>query len=295
MSPEYKFFPCHEVAELIPAAGQSICSTAQFAVPREIYAPHPRAQAGGFNKERNWRWLPLMEARTADGEWCGNPVTMLWHTDGPYAGGVWAEFGIADAKWYRTAAARELVRSVAERMQTGAFILDGGASCYTYFENQSMELGMRIANTGRAPSPELVARATVRDADNKAFVAKEWPVRVPAGETVSVSATWNPPEWPANGFTIHAELLQDGCVIDTCSHEAHLWRPKEEEAFRHISGWPVNAGWPPLACARGDVYAFVRHGRRRVLVAVRVLDLPASVRSNRDSARFGAYPGHGLQ
>src|SRR5690606_40601302 len=119
LCPSYKFFPCNEVTGLIRTD-----SGAALPVPSgAIRSPQPRPSAGGYNKGRPWRFEPLMEARTAGGQWRGTPAALLVHADGPYQGGVWASFGIDDAAWYASPEVLELIGDIAKRMHTGLFLI----------------------------------------------------------------------------------------------------------------------------------------------------------------------------
>ena len=177
--------------------------------------------------------MPLLEARTAYGQWRGTPATLLCHADGPYRGGVWAGFGIGDGDWYLTRGALEAVRQVAQRMADGVFLIDGGSDFYTYFDGQEMVLGVRVANLNKARQTGLTARITVleRDSGRPAHRTRDFALDLEPGQLVAVSETWKLGDWPEEGFTVLAELLRDGKVIDRASHQAHVWRPKEEKDF----------------------------------------------------------------
>ncbi|HOZ48696.1 MAG TPA: hypothetical protein PLO37_00230 [Candidatus Hydrogenedentes bacterium] len=233
LCPSYKYFPSTDVGILGAAPGESLVSGLAFPLTRNVQCPHPRPEAGGFDKGREWRWMPVLEARTKAGAWRGTPATMMWHVDGPWKGGVWAACGIEDADWYLGDEARHMVHALAQRMREPLCLVDGGADFYTYFEDQPMRLGVRVADVGRDPQKGVVARVVVEDrADGRTVhTTPLWPVEVDPGETVTQSETWTPSEWPQAGFTVKAELLRDGVVVDWAFHEAHVWRPKAEPQF----------------------------------------------------------------
>ncbi|NLE61253.1 MAG: hypothetical protein GX616_23130, partial [Planctomycetes bacterium] len=125
--PSFKLFDCTGVASLTARADQLFVTPAGFAVPQVTRSPHPRPRAVGIDKERKWRWIPLLEARNADGQWRGTPATLLVHVDGEFKGGIWASFGIGDAQWYRQPAVLDLIGEVARTIRQGLFIIEGGA------------------------------------------------------------------------------------------------------------------------------------------------------------------------
>jgi len=235
LSPGYKFFDIHDAASLHIRTDQAIATTGDFHIPdikTALKSPQPRPRGAGFDKRRDWRWIPIVEARSAKGEWRGTPVTMLVHTGGPYKGGVWASMGFQGSAAYKDPEMLSLIRRVAARMQDSVYILDGGTNFYTYFEDQDIKLGMRVSNVGRDTADGLTAKVTLRDAKSgKQAVVREWPLSVKAGETVSVSDSWKPQSWPVGGFIATAEILRGRQVIDRVAHDVHVWRPRAEKNF----------------------------------------------------------------
>lgn len=232
LSPSYKLFSCSEVGSIVSRSDQALIEQVRFVTPEVLRSPHPRPRGGGFEKGRDWRWIPLLEARSASGEWRGTPATLTIHTGGPFKGGVWASFGIGDGEWYRSPEAIRVIGQVARRMREGVFIGDAGSNFYTYFAEQPLKLGVRAVSTGKEAELGLTARITVTDAaTGTRLFGKDWPVSLVPGESQSVSDTWRPVTWPTDGLNVTAEVLSGGEVIDRVVHEAHVWTPKEEKRF----------------------------------------------------------------
>ena len=84
LAPGYKFFECHDVARLERVAGWPAEYPKSLPLAEHIRAPHPRPRGAGFDKGRAWRYIPLIEAESVDGQWRGAPATMLVHADGPF-------------------------------------------------------------------------------------------------------------------------------------------------------------------------------------------------------------------
>ncbi|MHB0999057.1 MAG: hypothetical protein ACYC27_07405 [Armatimonadota bacterium] len=235
LSPGYKFFNVTNVSEIVPRADQVIISSGDIPMPARIKSSHPRPSGTGFDKGRAWRWIPLIEAQTKDGKWCGNPATLIVNVDNSYKGAAWASFGIDDPKWYQTPEALSMVREIAERMKNPVYLLDGGTNYFTYFKDQDITLGARVANQGDSAS-DVMVRATLTDAKTgKQTVSKEWQLNMAPGETQKVSHTWKPDYTPANGFIVKTELLSGGKVIDTLSHETAVYQPKKKNEFVKIN------------------------------------------------------------
>ena len=224
LSPGYKFFDCSDVSSLKVRADQAIVGQADFPIPAIVRSPHPRPKGGGFDKGRDWRWIPLVEARTGSGEWRGTPVTMMVHANGPYKGSVWASFGIGDMDWYKSPAVLSMIGQIAERMKNPVWIIDGGTNFYTYFENQEVKGGVRVVNLGEE-STNVQAKVATKLHD------ESWRIALLPGEAKTVYATCTPPIWPKGGCVATAQLIQDGKVIDKVSHELNVWYPKRGKHF----------------------------------------------------------------
>ena len=240
LSPGYKLFDVTGPASLSVRQDQVVFtprqvgpSSASVPLSAALRSPQPRPGGGGLDKRRDWRWIPILEARARNGEWRGTPVTMTVNASGLYKGGIWASFGFDGKSALRQPAVLAMVKQVAERMRNPAFILDGGANFYTYFEDQDVRLGMRACNTGSDPTSALTARVIVISPDKKRpAIVKQWRFALQPGETKSVESTWKPKEWPAEGgFTILAELLEGRRVIDSVTHNINVWRPKKTKSF----------------------------------------------------------------
>jgi hypothetical protein len=229
LSPGYKLFDCDDVAALRIRKEQAFEKSLTLDLPSTIRSPHPRAGGGGFDKGRDWRYIPLVEAWSPKGEWRGAPVALTVNASGPYKGSVWASFGIPDAKWYKSPGALDLIEETAARIRRGLFIVDGGSDFYTYFDNQPLTLGARIANLSRKAS-RLTVRITASKGDETAW-SRTWPVSVPAAGETTVKDTWQPETWPQNGYQIKAELISSTRTIDRVTHDAHVWQPKAEKRF----------------------------------------------------------------
>lgn len=238
LSPGYKFFDSTEVASLKVRDDQAILADAKLPLPTAIRSPHPRPGGAGFNKGRTWRYIPLVQAETASGEWRGTPVTMIANTDGPYKGSIWASFGISDAAWYKSPAALGIIRQMAAKMLEGEFMIDAGTNFFTYFEDQEMSLGVNTVHLG-TPAGEawggirrVDARVTLTEAESgNLAVSKEFVVSHGPGGDAYLGDKWKPEKWPEGGYIATAELMLDGKVVDKVRHPVNVWTPKKDKHF----------------------------------------------------------------
>lgn len=236
IAPDYKYFPVTGAKQLVVRNDQCIVSATALPLPSCMRSAQPRPRGAGFAKDRSWRFIPLLEARTATGEWRGTPATLLFNTDGPYRGGIWATFGVQDLSWYKAPAVLNLIRQVATRMRNDAFLLDGGANYYTYFTDQEVKLGLRVvAVHSNTMLPEMKGRIIVTDAaTGKPIFRHEWPLRVTATPQ-NVSLTWKPQAWPPQGYRVTAMLVNGESIIDSVTHQITAWQPNAKKEFVTIA------------------------------------------------------------
>jgi hypothetical protein len=232
LSPGYKFFETRDAAKLVTSTDQAVLPLGEFAAPEVTGSVHPRPSGGGFDKGRLWRWIPLLEARSDNGQWRGVPASIMAHFDGPHKGGQWASFAIEDPQWRLSPEALDAVCAVIRKMDEGVYLVDGGSDFYTYFPGQDLTLGVHAANIGGSSAKDLTARVIVTNADSGAEIfRKEWPLSLAAGKEATVKETCKPGEWPKAGFHVTAELAQGDRVIDRVINDANVWTPKEKKSF----------------------------------------------------------------
>lgn len=232
LAPSYKLFPMSGVGKLTVHPSQGLFSAERLPTAKNLMSPHQRPQGNGFDKGREWRWIPILEGRTSSSEWRGTPATMTIYSSGGTAGSIWSSFGIQDESWYNEPDVIKLLGKVFHKIYDGVFIMDGGADLYTYTNKQDVRLGLKVTNLGPKDATGLVARINVHSASNEKLVfTKTWELNIPRLEVAAVEEKWRPKSWPANGYIVCAELLRNGIVIDKVQHEISLWRPKSKKSY----------------------------------------------------------------
>ena len=232
LSPWNQFFPITGPVSLSTAEGQALVARQTLAAQGRLLGLHPRPAASGFDKDRPWRWQPLIEARAPDGDYRGAVAALVVHLKGIYRGGAWAVFTPSDAAFYRQAAMRGLLRQTMARLRGGPLLQEGGAACYTYFEDQAVRLGARVLALGPGETEPAVVHVRVSQAgDEKPLFERQWPVSPRRGETVNVSDVWQSPQWPAGGCQVAVELRTASGVADRLCHEIHVLRPHGTPQF----------------------------------------------------------------
>ncbi|MEN6307008.1 MAG: hypothetical protein ABFD91_04560 [Anaerohalosphaeraceae bacterium] len=235
LSENYKFFQCSDVAALSVRTDQSILGQCDLPAAENILSCHPRASGDGFAKDRAWRWIPLMDAKSTDGKWRGNPASMLINFDGPYKGSTWVSFTVHDQNWYKNPSVQKAVSDMVKRISNRVYMVDGGANFYTYFENQPVELGLDVANFNKTSNPNLTYDISVCAQSNPAIFASKGLVDLDQIKRKQVKETWNPKDWPNTGYKVSVKLLDNGKVIDSLEHNINCWTPSTNKQFITVS------------------------------------------------------------
>lgn len=232
LCPAYKFFTPENAGAVYARKDQALLSRGLLPLPGTLQCLHPRPKAAGFDKGRDWRWIPLLETRTAEGAWRGNPATLLVHADGPFKGGVWASFAINGADWFLQAESRKRISETLRAMRRGLFLVDAGTNFYTYFENQPVEAGLRVFNAGKEPVAGLAGRVRMLDRMTNADLGtREFNLDVAPLESLRAADAMTPAAWPEEGCSIQVELRLGGEVIDTAAHDAYAWKPDPNPSY----------------------------------------------------------------
>jgi hypothetical protein len=230
LAPAFEFFPIHGQVKLSATPGQEFLTGMRAFSTRGLSSAQPRPAGGGFEKERNWRWISLLQAADSkSGEWRGTPAALFLYSSGnEYAGGAWASFTIADPAFYKQPKVLDALSELARRMRDGLFLMEAGAQYYTYFPGQEIRLGARVSNLcpkGASGTRRGVVRMRVTSSDGRVAWQKSWPLQVNPGENETESSVWKPSRWPSDGYKVMTELIENGKVIDRLQHDIYVWKP----------------------------------------------------------------------
>ena len=227
------------------------------------YGIHPRPRGVGFDQGRPWRWQPLLEARSDDGDYRGALAALLVHTQPPFRGGIWACFTPAEPEFYRQPAMQQMLRDVAAAMKRGVFLQEGGSEFFTAFDGQAFRIGARVVNFGREAQSNLTVNLTVGPVGTDRRAVREVPpqndrparrsgptssaladdgklmttpfersqIDLAPGTEKVVEKIFTPTNWPAEGLTVAASVEREGNSLDLLTHELHVWRPKPKPEF----------------------------------------------------------------
>ena len=252
VSPGYQLFPITTRSVVRASDTISARSREQQTTDRSfigLIGIHPRPSGVGFNQDRQYRWEALLTAYDAATEdHRGTIAAMVVHAKPPYRGGVWAAFTPAEAEFYRQPIVSACLEETLRRIRRGVFLIEGGAEFFTRFPKQKLEFGMKVANFGRNPVTNLLARLSfVGEVPDGWFGGFQTNLTLAAGhiESVGISSVF-----PVTGdWYVQSWLAFTNQTIETVDylrHEIREWTPSPAPEFvaaRDGGMWLEGKSW----------------------------------------------------
>ena len=221
LAPKYKFFNIHGSVKLQSDPGQVYGRLTSTPFSGELLSTSPRPAGSGFMKGRKWRWIPILQANDSKtGEWRGTPITLMLHSvKSDFPAGAWLVSSISEPSFYQRAKVQQFLQSVLTKMRNGLFLMDTGAEFYTYTTGQPIRYGCSVMRT--AGAKEDSARREIRTtiAPCKGGKSKVDILPLQNLQIDPAIATWKATyPWPAGGYRLSWELIENGNVIDRLQH-----------------------------------------------------------------------------
>lgn len=236
ISPVYKLYPIRGAQRLEPALGRPLVAAPTPAMPRNLLSTHPRPTGAGFGKEKKYRWTPLLQVQGKQGV-AGSVATLVQHLKGPYAGGRWASFTVADREWYARPDVVRYISAVAARMLQPEMLAEAGAQFFGYFPDEKPLLGARVA--GVRPSG-LTASFSVSEIsagkEGRIVYRHSAPLKL-SGSDALAQVRWNPTRLSADRYLVRVKLLRNGKVADELSHEITIRGPLGAKGSPRPTSW----------------------------------------------------------
>jgi hypothetical protein len=251
LCPSYKLYPLSEIASLrVVSPLQSAIRNPQSAIPftGKGYSPVWREGGIGFDRDRAWRWVRVLDAYDATGRNRGALVSFMLG-ENVFAGGIWANVGLAEPSQILNAPLQDVLVSMAKAMTRGCFLLEAGTRYFSYQPGEKMDLGALVMNSGHEEGKLSVAM-TISDGKGAAVCQKSLPLTIPPGERRSVQWEWTPSAQEAGGFPfkVTTELLTpEGAQMDIISHTVELLpdKPASPDEFVKVEGSNFRLGGKP--------------------------------------------------
>lgn len=241
ISPEYKIYRLGEISELWNSAPYSDNNGSVKAHVKEAWFPMPRHQGGGFARNGDKRFIPLMDARHSDGTYRGSVCAMLVNLGKPWFPAAWVTVGTAEGEALKSEGVTQGVIEAAERLSEGVFLAEAGVQGYSYYPGEKMEAGARVINISQAACGASV-KTTLRGEGGEEYIAlsQELLTRpsMEAESGITTAFEVEAPDTPGRECFIETELLMDGRLVDMIEQRfSIIAEPVEEPSeFIKISG-----------------------------------------------------------
>ncbi|MBC7328429.1 hypothetical protein H5T87_10015 [bacterium] len=230
VSPSYKIYPLSNIQEFRTSQQAVFLPPLRTKEKIQGFSPVWRPQGRGYNRDRIWRWIPLLDAFN-EGENRGSIASILLRRDG----GSLISFQLQNPLDIKREILSQILFKVIERFQ-GAFLFEAGAKHFLYYPKEDVELGAKIHNLGKL-SRNLRAVCEIISDNRKVFQEEKRFTLSPEGKTV-LQWRWKCPSTSRN-YQDQIELWEGEEIIDRISHPlsvvATAKAPKKED-FVQVKG-----------------------------------------------------------
>jgi len=223
MSPSYMLYPLTGVARLQSAHPtlQNASENAVVPFSAPAYSAVWRENGIGFDRQRPWRWIRLVDAFDAEGNNRG-PLAWLMLGNTTHPGALWANIGVAQSAVLgcgnpTAQTLRKAIIETARRMTRGQFLMEAGTDQFGYYRNEPVRLGASVLNAGRE---RLQAKLRfVVTGGGRTLLEQERPVTALAGVGATTSFDWPQPDGGLpDDCRVRVELADEAGTIDAIEH-----------------------------------------------------------------------------
>ncbi len=222
LSPSYHLFPMQTPAKLTAGLRNTTLEMPNLTWREDAYAPVWRERGRGFDRDRSWRWIPLLEVRDDYGFHRGALVS-LTVGDAVNPDAMWANVGVANAEdAFTSRKLREAVMSTSDAITRGCFLIEAGAPVFSCKPGETMELGAEVLNASAETRELTVEFGTLIGGGGLGGgmvpATERRQVVVEAGKRATVTLPWVAPK-PPSTCHVFTTLTLDGAAIDRIAQE----------------------------------------------------------------------------
>ena len=225
VSPSYKLYAVTNLASLRRTYRMQV-KTGQIPRPASTLAIHPRPSESGWQKERRWQFISLLEALDDKGRHVGDAAALILAREG----GATLSAPITDPGFWRSPGAVQWVAASIGRMLDGLYLQEGGAAWYATTGNETIPLGATVVNRGKSARRATVS-INISGEDGHSLWYREWPVEVAAGGQVSVDDQFKVPTLLDDRLRVAVGLLGENAAAQQLLHEILVWRPSPKPSY----------------------------------------------------------------
>lgn len=248
LCPSYKLFALKTPQNFVAATEQAILrADSSVNWQGKAYSPVWRERGRGVDRQRSWRWVPLLEARDSEGFHRGALLSlMIGDATSPNA--IWANLGVADPQAaFANLALRQAVLSTVKAMVGGSFLVEGGAEFFSAKPGEELTFGATALNASKQSKQlAFVLDYTTTGAFGPEAGRETTYVTLPAGQRASASWREAAPDRPGH-YEVTVTLLEGGVVADRITHDLVVERraaPTDEDFVQVVGDNFVYKGKP---------------------------------------------------
>lgn len=239
LCPKYKFFPLRNAASVRISPRQAILPQKDLPLYQDMFSFAPRPQGLGLDNNRRMRFIPLIEVLGNDGLLSGFLAYLILNrTAGDRGlsrdGSSLAVFTVNDPAFYEDGGAAMVAQTVSAMLRP-VMLTEGGTDEFIYRDDRTE--GKIGAICSVKPETDLSAYHIALCAPNG--LSLNVPLRdfQTAKETVSFDYLRFAAPFDAQEGKVTVSLFENGCCIDTLSHEffIHRVKPESERHYAKIS------------------------------------------------------------
>ena len=184
---------------------------------KSAWCSQKRTASTGLSGNPKFRYIPLAEAFDKAGNRKGTIAWILLNRLGEFDGAAFACIGLNDLDKYKDKPVIEIISQIAESFRDGLFLYRAGAEHFSYQAGQKVKLGCEIINRTKE-SKDAEIKITVAS-DGKIVFEDTRTESIPAIGQKELFVDYQLPDASDKLFNVKVELVKDGKVIDSLSHE----------------------------------------------------------------------------
>ncbi len=216
--PRYKVYSLGEPVELQASLPRTLLTDFEPLTATNVVCAIPRTMGRGFERGQKWRYIPLLDAVDKQGRQRGSPAWLLLNNDMPYRGTAFACLGLNDATQLSTPTMLDVFARTVRRLATGLFLVDAGSEHFSYWPQEKVTVGAKIANfTDTAEQPTV--RMTLRDQAGNVLLADAERVAASPHDSTSCRQEVVLPTADPSTYWVSTELIIDDKIADRIEHE----------------------------------------------------------------------------
>ncbi|MDO8684252.1 MAG: hypothetical protein Q7N50_12300 [Armatimonadota bacterium] len=260
----YKSFTLRGAARLEPYKNQTVFgNNMKKDSPGELICPTWRPRGLGTKQTVGCRWIPLISAYDAKGEFRGTPVSMMVNTSNQFAGSIWGLAGFADPDFLTNNGdyVTTIVRDLLYRMTSGAFINYAGVEHFCYVTDETVKVGASLGCYGRDRVTEVDMK--IRKGDHIV-----WSKFCPVADCIDVSEDLSNIKLTPGCHTFEATAMVKGRILDRICYEFSVIDAerkisddvvtvKDGDFYLRGEKWyPIGINFWPLYCSGHETSEF---------------------------------------